>query len=695
MRMRFAYAALVVCLWATSAHALDGSGAVLVRNGGVSINCTTDNTVIAGSCVAIPDCDSSTSALNYDTTTHAFSCNTSQVVSNTGSYGDFSCSGGSCTLGTGVVGATQIATGGVDLSTGDVTGTLTFGKGGTGLSSAADDTVMVSSGSAWVATSLSTCANGLTYDASGNSFSCLSALGDVTDVGPGCSGGACFTNGKATSGTSMIVWEGTTVDANDLTIIAPADPGSTINITLPTTSTTLMGSSGGDYGDFTCTGGTCDLDSGVVTSAELATGAVDLASGDVTGILAFANGGTGLSSAADDTVMVSSGSAWVATSLSTCANGLTYNQSGNSFSCLSVLGDISDVGPGCSSGACFTDGKATSGTTMLVWEGTSVDANDLNILSPTANPTSTINITLPSASTTLMGSSGGDYGDFTCTGGTCDLDAGVVTATELATGAVDLSTGDVTGVLPVANGGTNIASYAVGDILYASGSTTLAKLADVATGNALISGGVTTAPSWGKIGLTTHVSGTLDVANGGTSYASYTKGDILVATGSTSLAKLAVGTNNYVLTADSAQSSGVKWAAASGVASVLSIQSDVTINITTSGTKYISLTGNTSNTEADCVSPIPAGTYTNFTCTTSNTQSGTVTVAWGDGTCTSAMTYTAKPSVTVTGTANTMSTVDTTTTSPTGDTKCAVLKVTVSGATMAAGYVKCRIERTA
>lgn len=70
-----------------------------------------------------------------------------------------------------------------------------------------------------------------------------------------------------------------------------------------------------------------------------------------------------------------------------------------------------------------------------------------------------------------------------------------------------------------AQGGTGIASYAVGDIIYASGTATLAKLADVATGNALISGGITTAPSWGKIGLTTHVSGTLGSANGGTGVA--------------------------------------------------------------------------------------------------------------------------------------------------------------------------------
>lgn len=70
--------------------------------------------------------------------------------------------------------------------------------------------------------------------------------------------------------------------------------------------------------------------------------------------------------------------------------------------------------------------------------------------------------------------------------------------------------------IAVADGGTAIASYAIGDIIYASATTTLAKLAGVATGNVLISGGVTTAPAWGKVALTTHVSGTLPLANGGT-----------------------------------------------------------------------------------------------------------------------------------------------------------------------------------
>jgi hypothetical protein len=77
-------------------------------------------------------------------------------------------------------------------------------------------------------------------------------------------------------------------------------------------------------------------------------------------------------------------------------------------------------------------------------------------------------------------------------------------------------------VRPATAGGTGLTSFAVGDLIYANTTTTLASLADVATGNALISGGVSTAPSWGKIGLTTHVSGTLPIANGGTNQTAFT-----------------------------------------------------------------------------------------------------------------------------------------------------------------------------
>lgn len=131
--------------------------------------------------------------------------------------------------------------------------------------------------------------------------------------------------------------------------------------------------------------------------------------------------------------------------------------------------------------------------------------------------------------------------------------------TALAFGSIDLAQSAAVGssILPVANGGTNIASYAVGDILYASGATTLAKLADVATGNAMISGGVTTAPAWGKIGLATHVSGTLPIANGGTGQTTAnlgfnalapttTRGDIITRDATVNV-RLAIGAANTVL----------------------------------------------------------------------------------------------------------------------------------------------------
>jgi len=70
--------------------------------------------------------------------------------------------------------------------------------------------------------------------------------------------------------------------------------------------------------------------------------------------------------------------------------------------------------------------------------------------------------------------------------------------------------------LPATSGGTGQSSFAVGDLLYANTTTTLAKLADVATGNVLRSGGVGVAPAWGKVDLTADVTGTLPVANGGT-----------------------------------------------------------------------------------------------------------------------------------------------------------------------------------
>lgn len=109
-----------------------------------------------------------------------------------------------------------------------------------------------------------------------------------------------------------------------------------------------------------------------------------------------------------------------------------------------------------------------------------------------------------------------------------------------------VTTGTWNAVTIAANyGGTGQSSYTIGDLLYADSSSTLAKLAGTAVGNALISGGVGAAPSWGKIGLTTHVSGTLAVGNGGTGATSFTANGVVL--GGSTLSSTAAGTANQVL----------------------------------------------------------------------------------------------------------------------------------------------------
>lgn len=108
-------------------------------------------------------------------------------------------------------------------------------------------------------------------------------------------------------------------------------------------------------------------------------------------------------------------------------------------------------------------------------------------------------------------------GDFWLSGDTFFYYNGLSTKTIAFTDStITGNAANVTGVVAAANGGTGQSSYTIGDLLYATGTTSLGKLADVATGNVLLSGGIATAPSWGKVGLTTHVSGLLALANGGT-----------------------------------------------------------------------------------------------------------------------------------------------------------------------------------
>ena len=179
-----------------------------------------------------------------------------------------------------------------------------------------------------------------------------------------------------------------------------------------------------------------------------------------------------------------------------------------------------------------------------------------------------------------------------------------------------------------AQGGTGIISYTVGDILYAGTSTTLSKLADVATGNVLISGGTSTAPSWGKVALTTHVSGTLPIANGGTnSTTTPTNGGVAYGDGS-AYQFSAAGTSGQIL--QSAGAAPPVWVDAGAMMSGVSNNSAVN-NTTLFFPVTGAIAGNATDAQAGLRSLVSrAGTiknlYVKISAALAAGKTGTVTV---------------------------------------------------------------------
>jgi tRNA A58 N-methylase Trm61 len=179
--------------------------------------------------------------------------------------------------------------------------------------------------------------------------------------------------------------------------------------------------------------------------------------------------------------------------------------------------------------------------------------------------------TAPTTGQVLLGNGGGTYTP-------TDLSSVAVTSwsagtTGLTPSSATTSAVTLSGTLIAVNGGTGFSSYTVGDIITAGTATTFAKVPDVATGNVLISGGVGVVPSYGKVALTTHVSGILPIANGGTNLSTApTNGQLLVGNGTDyTLATLTAG-----LGIDITNASGSITVAATGLVNVQEEGSGIT-----------------------------------------------------------------------------------------------------------------------
>lgn len=210
--------------------------------------------------------------------------------------------------------------------------------------------------------------------------------------------------------------------------------------------------------------------------------------------------------------------------------------------------------------------------------------------------------------------------------------------TQVEWNAVSLSAaGAVSGTLPVINGGTGLNSYATGDLIYSSATNTLVQLpGNTSTTKQFLNqtgtGSASAAPVWGTIaaadvsglapsattdttnaanitsgtlpsgrliggygqvtGVGTLTSGTwnantIEVSYGGTGLTTYTAGDLIYASGTTTLSKVGIGSNGQVLTVVG----GVPaWAASTG--GVTSFQTSLDgLTPSTSTTGAVTLAG--------------------------------------------------------------------------------------------------------
>ncbi len=153
--------------------------------------------------------------------------------------------------------------------------------------------------------------------------------------------------------------------------------------------------------------------------------------------------------------------------------------------------------------------------------------------------------------------------------GTVEADAITIGGTNIVTGSLITTLGTISSgtwegtTIAVDQGGTGATSLTDGGILLGSGTSAVTAMSVLANG-AIVVGDGTTDPV--ALAAFTGSTGTLKHERGGieADISAIAKGGIVAGSGTGSMAIRTVGSNDQVLTADSSEATGVKWADASG-----------------------------------------------------------------------------------------------------------------------------------
>lgn len=269
---------------------------------------------------------------------------------------------------------------------------------------------------------------------------------------------------------------------------------------------------------------------------------------NVTGVVAVANGGTGLSSTpANGEIDIGNGTGFTRTTL-TAGTGISISNGAGSITIASSVTPVTSV----------------TGTSPVVSSGGTTPAISLasgygDTQNPYASKTANFVLAAPNGTAGVP--------TFRAI-----VAADIPTLNQNTTGTAS----NVTGVVAVANGGSGQTTAQTAMNTFAGAVTSGSYLRGNGTNVVMSTIQAADVPTLNQntTGTAANVTGTVAIANGGTGQTTKvaafdalspltTKGDLIVFDGTDNI-RLAVGINNYVLTADSTTASGVKWAAASG-----------------------------------------------------------------------------------------------------------------------------------